>query len=367
MNTSKRRGAIIVGTGAIADAHGSFYRESDRHSENGPVLDAVVDVDAKRARAFAEKHGVSRVFTDFDEAVDRVRPSLVHICTPPWLHAEQTISALKSGAWVICEKPAAGSLAEIDRIEEAEKGSGCFAPTVFQWRFGSGMAHLKKQIEEKTPGRPLVALCNTLWFRDDEYYAVPWRGKWATELGGPTVIHGIHLMDSLLWLLGEWETVTALTATLERTIETEDVSAALVRFKNGVIATIANSVLSPRQETHLRIDFSKATVEVSGLYAVTHDQWRWTVNPALPAEEQAALEEVTALPEVEISPSQETQIRCLYDDMKTGTPPLTTGRERRRTVEFLTCLYKSAATGRSVTAGSITADDPWYHSFCPVP
>ena len=50
---------------------------------------------------------------------------------------------------------------------------------------------------------PLVGVCNTLWYRPDDYYAVPWRGRWETELGGVSMCLGIHLLDLLLFLLGE--------------------------------------------------------------------------------------------------------------------------------------------------------------------
>src|SRR5690606_28015060 len=108
-------------------------------------------------------------------------------------------------------------------------------------------------------GRPLVAICHTLWYRDAPYYAVPWRGKWETELGGPTMGHGIHAMDHLLYLLGDWTEVRAQVATLDRAVEVEDVSMALVRFANDAHASIVNSVLSPRQETYLRIDYQRAS------------------------------------------------------------------------------------------------------------
>ena len=83
--------------------------------------------------------------------------------------------------------------------------------------------------------------CLTLWYRTAAYYAVPWRGKWATETGGTTAAHGIHAMDFMLWLLGDWAEVRAMVGTLFHDIEVDDVSMANVRFANGVLANITNS------------------------------------------------------------------------------------------------------------------------------
>src|SRR5262249_35459830 len=126
-------------------------------------------------------------------------------------------------------------------------------------------------------GRLLVGTCQTLWYRDDAYYEVPWRGKWATENGGPTMGHGIHLMDLFLYLVGEWTEISAMMGTLDRKIEVEALSMALVRFENGSLGTITNSVLSPRQESHLRLDFQRATVEVTALYRYDNSNWRYSI------------------------------------------------------------------------------------------
>jgi predicted dehydrogenase len=218
-------------------------------------------------------------------------------------------------------------------------------------------------------------VCNTLWYRDDTYYSVPWRGKWETELGGPTLGHGIHLMDSFLWLLGDWEEVTAKVATLARDIEVEDVSMAIIQFKSGAMATIVNSVLSPRQETYLRIDCELGTVETSGLYSVENSDWRWTPvhgeTLSVPKDngEHGGARDAgnpaaawSAIP-AELPSNHTTQIVSVYDDMDLNRRPLTSGIEARRTLELLSAIYKSAFTGRTVHAAEIRKGDQYYETL----
>jgi len=80
-----------------------------------------------------------------------------------------------------------------DRIRTAIIGTG-----------GIARQHVRRLIDSGELGRPLVAVCNTLWYRDNAYYAVPWRGTWQSELGGVSMGHGIHIMDLLLYLCGDW-------------------------------------------------------------------------------------------------------------------------------------------------------------------
>jgi predicted dehydrogenase len=225
-------------------------------------------------------------------------------------------------------------------------------------RFASSTAHVRPSPARACFGRPLVAVCNTLWFRDAAYYAVPWRGKWATDFGGPTMGLGIHAMDHLLHLLGDWTEVRAVADTLDRAIEVEDVSLALIRFANGAHASVVNSALSPRQETYLRLDYQRATLELTHLYGYTRDNWKLTpADPRPSAAMQAAWNKFPA--RRRLDPRRPAQ-RPASPTWKPAPPPLTSGAEARRTLEFLTALYKSAYTGTTVTRGSILPGDPFY-------
>ncbi|MFD7946449.1 DUF6807 family protein [Streptomyces sp. NPDC059744] len=253
------------------------------------------------------------------------RPDLVLIGTPPAFHREQTVAALRSGAWVLCEKPLTLSLAEYDEIAAAEDASGGYASVVFQHRYGSGAVHARSLLADGTLGRPLVAHCQTTWYRDAAYYAVPWRGRWAGEGGGPTMGHGIHQYDLLLHLLGEWTEVRAMAARLVHDTESEDVSTGLVRFAGGALATVVNSVLSPDETSRIRIDCERATVELTHLYGHSNDDWRYT--PALRTSQPPA-------PTADVPSSHTAQLTALLDAHAAGTRPPGSGPDARSTLEM---------------------------------
>jgi predicted dehydrogenase len=344
---------VLVGTGGIGDAHAHAIATNPGRT----ALVAACDVDAARARAFCDRHGIANAYTDYAAMLRTERPDLVLIAAPPGLHADMSIAAMEAGAWVICEKPLCASLAEFDLIAAAEARTGCYTTCVFQMRFASSNQHVRALLAGGLLGRPLIAVCNTLWYRDAAYYAVPWRGKWATELGGPTMSQGIHTMDHLLNLLGDWTEIRATADTLYHAIEVEDVSMALVKFANGARASIVNSTLCPRQETYLRLDCEHATVELTHLYAYKKENWKMT--PADPAH-AAALQTAWDNFPPDIGSTHGAQLETVVKCMDEGTRPLTSGHEARRTIEFLTAIYKSAFTGATVTRGSIQAGDPFY-------
>jgi predicted dehydrogenase len=347
--------AAIVGTGAIAAAHADALRAHDDRA----TLAAVIDVDTLRAEAFAAEFAVPTVATDLTGLLADGAIDLVHICTPPAVHAPIALECLRAGAHVLLEKPPALSLAELDTLAAASRESGAHLATVFQHRFGTGAARLRAMAAAGDLGRPLLATCETLWHRDDEYYSVPWRGRWETEGGGPTMGHGIHQFDLLLSVLGPWEQVTAVAARRARPVQTEDVSMALVTFASGAIASVVNSVLSVRQVSELRFDYDHATIELSHLYGYTDADW--TLTPAPGREDLAArwAEESTKTDRTDHVP----QLTAVLDALDAGVPPPVTLADTRQTMEFVAALYASAFTRQPIRRGQIGPDHPFATSM----
>ncbi|OSM43014.1 Gfo/Idh/MocA family protein [Nesterenkonia sp. PF2B19] len=353
---SPRVRAAVVGAGGIATV--AHLPTLKAHEDRVEVV-AIADVDADRLSAVAEEWDIPGCYSDVDTMLAAERPDLLVLCTPPVAHKDGVIKGLKAGAWVWCEKPPVLTLAEYDEVAAHEGESGPFASYVFQHRFGSGAQQLKQQVRDHTLGRPLVAVCHTLWYRTHGYYEVPWRGKWATEGGGPAMGHGIHQMDLLFEILGDWTEVTAVADALDRDVETEDVSLATVRFANGAMASVVNSVLSPREVSYLRFDFQDATVEVEHLYGYDNSSWTWTPAPHRAEDGSAA----GWTPQENVPSSHKQQLSELLDAMAAGVRPRASGDDGRRVLEFIAALYESAETGRTVRRAEMKPEGTYYSAM----
>ncbi|MGP3989752.1 Gfo/Idh/MocA family protein [Streptomyces sp. 3N207] len=365
--------AAVIGVGAIVtDSHLPALRA---HADRVRLV-AAVDVDEGRLAAFRDQAGGQVAgYRDAARMLAAERPDLVLIGTPPSLHTAQVCAALEAGAWVLCEKPLCLSLAEYDEIAAAEqrygeehtgggggrRAGGPYAAVVFQHRYGSGAVHARELLTAGELGRPLVAHCQTTWYRDAAYYGVPWRGRWSTEGGGPTVGHGIHQMDLLLHLLGDWSEIRAMAGRLVHDVESEDVSTALVQFASGAMATVVNSLLSPDEVSRIRIDCADATVELTHLYGHRNDDWAYTPAPHVDDGGPRAVRWRT--PAADVPSSHAAQLGHFLDAWEKGARPPGSGHDARRTLEFTAALYKSAFTGRPVRPGEITPGDPYYRAM----
>ena len=102
----------IVGTGGISHAHIQAYL---RFPERCRIA-ALVDIIPGKAQHVKEQYHLdAEVYLDHHDILDK-DIDLVDVCTPPFVHAEISINALKNGKNVVCEKPMAASLEECDAM-----------------------------------------------------------------------------------------------------------------------------------------------------------------------------------------------------------------------------------------------------------
>ncbi|MEP7765712.1 Gfo/Idh/MocA family oxidoreductase [Sanguibacter sp. 25GB23B1] len=334
--------AAIIGTGAVAHLHAQAIA-LDPLAE----LVACANRNPERREAFAETYDVAGRYADLADLLAAETVDVVHLCTPPDLHREQTLQAVAAGVHVVCEKPPALSLAELDDMQSACDDAGLAFGIIFQQRTGTAAAHVRDLLRSGRLGRPLLAQCETLWFRGDDYYAVDWRGSWTGEGGGTTLGHGIHQMDLLAHLLGDWQEISAQTWRLARDTEMEDASTATILFANGVVATATSSTLCPRETSHVRVDCERATIEVEHLYGHSVASWRVTPAPTVDPDEAASW----AFPEHDEPSGHVPLVRETYRALREGTPLPDVATFARRPLEIVTAIYASAdAGGRRVTA-----------------
>ena len=340
--------AAILGTGAVAHLHAEALAAID-----GVTAVASADPSEERVRDFNGRHGIAAGYGTLEELLAREAVDVVHICTPPAGHAEQTKAAFDAGAHVIAEKPPALSLAEVDAMQSAAVAADRQLAVVFQQRTGTAATHVRTLLRSGELGRPLTAVCHTHWYRGPEYFDVPWRGTWETEGGGTTLSHGIHQIDLLSYLLGEWSSASGQLFRLDRDVETEDTSCGVVVFESGAVASVMTTVLAPRESSLIRIDTEHATIELEHLYGHNHASWKLT--PARHISEERAAS--WGLPSNEVPSGHDALLSEVYGSLLAGgdVPPV--AADPARAIEIVAAIYASAGRGTPVTRAEIAAPD----------
>src|SRR5215469_14323120 len=270
MSDSRIWNVAIVGCG-IGRGHIEGYGS---HPDGFRVV-ALCDVDEARLAEVGDEFAVASRTTSFDELLQIDDIDIIDICTPPILHCPQILAALTAGKHVVCEKPLAGSLADVDRVIAAEAEARGRVMPVFQYRFGNGVQKAKRIIDLGIAGRPYLATAETAWKRGPQYYEMPWRGRWEGARGGVLLSQAIHLHDLLLYLLGPVASVFARTATGVNPVEVEDCAVASLVMQSGALAALAATLGSQKEISRLRLCFENVSFESAHTpYAPGDDPWQ---------------------------------------------------------------------------------------------
>jgi predicted dehydrogenase len=323
---------------------------------------AVCDIDQSRAGTLAAEYDVARVVTDMTDLCRMDDVDVIDICTPSFLHYQQTLQALGAGKHVICEKPVASSLKEGDEIIAAEKQSGKHVMPIFQYRFRSGLQKLKRLATDRVAGRAYLTTVETAWRRRADYYAT-WHGKWKMELGGAMVTLAIHAHDALYYILGPAKSVFARTATLVNPIETEDCISASLEMADGSLCSLSVTTGSTHQISRHRFCFSNLTAESNTQpYANTADPWTFTGDsPEIDQQIQDTLAHFEPLPEG--FAGQFYRFHQALHASRNAKLPVTLA-DARASLELITATYYSARTHQVVSL-PLGQDHPYYTGWLP--
>jgi predicted dehydrogenase len=283
----------------------------------------------------------------------------------------------------VCEKPLTDSLAGVDEMARAEAASGRRLMPVFQYRFGAGLQKVKRLVDAGLAGAPLAASVEVHWRRRADYYAVPWRGKFATELGGVLTTHAIHAVDMLTYVFGPVRSVFARTSTRSNPIEVEDCAAVVFEHVNGALSTLSCTLGSAAESTRHRLVFANLTAE-SNTRAYTNSLDPWTYTPDRPEvaegiEKLIADYDATAAEEAQRAsgvgsggsltgytpPARyDAQLLRFYHALANNTPlPVDIG-DARNAIELLSATYHSAQIGAPVSL-PLDASHPVYTGWSP--
>ncbi len=321
---------------------------------------AIADLDPTRAAPLAARAGADYL-ASLEATVARDDLDIIDICLPPTLHKPAILAALAAGKHVVCEKPLVASLADLDDIAAAAVRSGRLVMPVFQYRFGEGLGQLLHLIDQGLAGKPLVATLETHWNRDADYYAVPWRGKWETELGGAIVGHAIHIHDLLVRVLGPAKRVQARLSTAVNPIEVEDCAAIIVEMANGALVTSSVTLGSADDRSRLRFCFSELSAE-SGIEAYNPGAVPWTFKARAPAKQRMIDEALTT-----DAPSADgfaRQFELMHAAIVRDAPLPVTLADARASLELISAIYRADAEGCAVDL-PLGSTSPGYEGWRP--
>ncbi len=342
----------LIGCGYIANQQMAAWAQV-----RGGAITAVCDIDEAKARDMAERFGVEAVHTDYRRMLDAVQPDFVDIATRPMLHLEMVREAAARGIHVLCQKPVAESMPELEQMIDACDEAGVRFMVNENFRHRPWFRKMKELIGAGALGRVFYALIfdhHRMTLPEPRFGGQPYFAQMPRLM---VYEMGIHYLDTARYLFGEASQIYARLARVSTDIAGEDLATAMVSFGDMEFLMDLSwcSVQPPTAcvtGCRARIEGERATAELGydGLLSLHTDSgcqaWRFSSDGAMQS----------------FVATQQHFIDCL----ETGSESETSGRETVKTMELVFAAYASAARREPVklTAGKAPAAQRFIVQSC---
>lgn len=258
MGTGQVKSVALIGLGAVArNIHVPAYAQL-----HGRVR-VVAGCDTSTvARNYARENWGFQIFEGPREMIESVRPDIVAICTPPWMHLEHVLLALEYGCHAFCEKPLADDLAQADQMIKASEAADRLVVVNNQFPYMEIHQAAKKQIGSPDFGK-LMHLHAWHTMRTNEVTEAGWRGELSRRLGFE---FGVHVLDLVRFFFdAEPVRILAHMPNPPGRAKCDVVNGIFLEFLDGRGASMVLDRLSRGPERYLdvRLDGESASVHTS--------------------------------------------------------------------------------------------------------
>lgn len=249
----------IVGHGFMGHEHEKMLTNME-----GINVVAICDIDPGQLQDVPES---IKTYTSAEEMYQDPEVQVVIIAANNNQHKHLVIEAAKAGKDIICEKPVALSIADLDEMTAAVEAAGVRFTVHQQRRYDPDYRTAKEVYDEGKLGDVYTVQSKLYGFNGNMH---DWH-VYVAEGGGMLYDWGVHLIDQMLWMIPE--KVTQVYATVRNVInkEVDDYFHIMLRFESGIIGEIelGTYYLTDREhwfERHWFLGGNKGSAYIDGFF-----------------------------------------------------------------------------------------------------
>jgi len=290
---------------------------------------AVASRDGARAEAYARKWEIPRAWGSYDALLADPQVDVVYISLPNSLHAHWTIRAAQAGKHVLCEKPLALSVEEVDRIMAAAEAAGVVVAEAVMYLYHPLLQKAQRLVKAGAVGQVTMARGAFTFFLDRLHDV-----RWKPELGGGSLWDvGSYPVSFIRWMVGEPEEVFGWQTLSAGGVDASFVG--LLRYENGILAHFGCGF---RQQFHV-----EASVTGTEGTLILERPFLMTEESRLVLRREG--EEERVLPNPGPDPYR-CEVEALTAAVREGAPLPVPLDLSRANVATLAALYRSARSGK---------------------
>lgn len=224
----------IIGCGNVTEIKSgpAFYKVP------GSSLVAVMRRDAAKAKDYAERHGVSKWYTNASELINDPAVNAIYVATPPKYHEAYTIAALLAGKPVYVEKPMSVNTASCLRMQTASDQTGMKLCVAHYRRALPMFNRIKQLLDEGVVGK-IRTVKLTMLQPDQSSVIALTENNWRVdpEIAGAGLFFDLapHQLDLMVYLFGKAVETYGLAANQAGLYKAEDVVTGIMRLENDIL------------------------------------------------------------------------------------------------------------------------------------
>jgi len=326
---------LVIGCGSIGERHINNIKSM--------ALSEVIacEQDDRRLEYIKEKYKI-KAFKDYEKALADEAIDATLVCTTTTNHIMPALAAVKRGSHVFIEKPISHNLEKVDDLIKEARDRNLILMTGFNYRFHPEIQCIKALLDTGDLGKLISARlhCGTNFlYRVPFHNGKDYRQEYAAqEIGGGVILDtATHFIDCMMWFFNDVEEVFCYSGKMgSLDLKAEDFAEILLKFKNGIIASIHTDFIQQPFQKKCEIMGEAGTVNWDGVdgkvkfIAASSDEWQDI--EVKDKTRDMYIEEIKHF------------IRCIKGE-ETPVADMTAGK---RVLEIALAAKKSAATGRAV-------------------
>ncbi len=264
-------GVGMLGYAFMGKAHTNALKKIPYMMYPPPAVPELVAICGRNKDAVAEaarRYGYRKYYTDWRQMLEDDEVQVLDNGAPNNMHGAPSIAAAQAGKHVICEKPLGRTPEESKAMLEAVQKAGVKHMVGFNYRFVPAIRLARELIESGKLGRiyHYRAVYLQEWIMPHYNMPMIWRLQKDVAGSGALGDLGAHIIDLARYLVGEIDSVAAMTRTFikERpnpdgstgTVDVDDAFAAAISFENGALGTLETTRFAAGRKNHQVIEIN---------------------------------------------------------------------------------------------------------------
>lgn len=300
----------------------------------------------ENAREYAQRQELV-LTSDLDKVLADPRIDAIVLATPHTLHAQQIVKAVKAGKPVFTEKPFTLTSSDAASAVRAAAKAKVTLGVGFNWRFQPALREIRSMIEDGRLGSLLHIEGN---FCGPSVYRFPkshWRQQRDEGPAGGMTGRGVHVVDAMLYLAGQIDTVQAQSYRIALDYGIDDTTSMLFRFRSGATGYLG-TIIATAETWRMQVFGSRGWVEVGDVEHLT----TWQMKVCFVDPENLNTHQKPQIVTFPQTSTERAELENFADAVEAGRALATAGGDEEHGVAVLEAILESAKTGRTIPVGS---------------